>query len=251
MLRIMICMLFSQVLAIVSTAQSRYPAHTAFTSSLGLQLGTTGVGVELNYPMRNDLNIRLQANYLPEVRKHHNGLIYQPQRTLFGINVDWQPLFGADTWFARKWFITFGFHYFTKHEMNTFRESRVTGRPREEYYTAELSKIRPYVGMGIARLQLTPRFFLNLNGGFFIPTAKTRVEMANKEEYNQELIARVEREEQNRYNRVWTHLATSLNIQVGLLYNLAYRFNTYSWEPKEWKEKSKKNKHSQKNQQFR
>ncbi|MEH6307477.1 hypothetical protein RYH73_17640 [Olivibacter sp. CPCC 100613] len=237
-------------LCVICTAQNRYPEHSAFSSSVGLQVGTAGVGAEFNYPIRSDLNVRLHASYLPEVRKHYHGLIYQPKRALTGLNIDWQPLFGGDGWLARKWFVSLGFYYFMKHSMGTFRESRVIGRPREKYYEADLSKIRPYVGMGIARLALSKHLFLNLNGGFFIPTARTRIEMANEEQYDPGSIAQVKKMEQDRYNRVWAHLATSLNIQVGLFYNLAYRFNTYGWQPKEWKSKRKKDRHSG-NKQFR
>lgn len=251
MLRTIIYLLLLHFLPTGVIAQSQYPSHTAFATSLGVQLGSAGIGVEFNYPIYNNLSIRWQANYLPEVRKHYHGLIYQPQRTLTGVNIDWQPLFGGNSWFARKWFVAFGFYYFLKHQMSTFKESRVIGEPREKYYEVDLGKVRPYLGMGIGRLALTERLFLNLNGGFFIPTAKTKVEMVHKEQYDPSVIDRVEREEQNRYNRVWAHLATSLNIQVGLFYNFAYRFNTYQWQPKEWNNKKKKNYRPSKNQQFR
>jgi hypothetical protein len=234
--------LFFNVLILGSSAQSRYPAHTAFTRSIGLQLGTPGIGIEAGMPLKDDLNIRVQANYFPEVRKHYRGLIYQPERTNVGLNVDWQPLFGENSWWARKWFISAGMYYFMKHEVNTFIESRVEGYPREQFYHAELSKVRPYVGMGLGRMAIAERLFINLNGGLFIPTKKTKVFKSNAEEYDPAYVTRVEQQEHHNYNRPWAHFLTSLNIQVGIFYDLAYRFNTYSWEPKEFMKKKEKKK---------
>ena len=146
--------------------------YSAFHKSVGLSLGSLGIGIEGNYPIGNTFNLRGGFNYVPPVKigKPGKNDRYKFDRSNINLMLDWQPLFGKESNFASKWFVTIGAGYFFKNELNKYGASNY----EKEAYNIKF-KQAPYVGTGLGNLVLGERMSLSLNLGYYFEYADSQI----------------------------------------------------------------------------
>ncbi len=155
---------------------------SAFSPFVGIQAGTQGIGIESGYPLGKAFNIRAGINFFPPVRFDikNNGL--KVSRSNVMLTADWQPLFGKEGWFARKWFVSAGAsHFFRNEAKRIVSHSEDDG---DDYdYTVKLHQV-PYIGTGLNRITLGNQFYLSLNAGYFISVKSPEVIMEGTSEFH-------------------------------------------------------------------
>ena len=142
------------------------PEYSAFpVSSIGLQLGTQGAGIQGTWNFLPAFNARIGFNTVPGVTVQYNDRVLELDRTSVFLIADWQPEYGKSDWFATKWFLSAGYaQYFSN---NLYRQ----GIGTTPDYTIYMSKSRPYFGTGLGNIHLWGRMGLRLDVGWFIPTS--------------------------------------------------------------------------------
>jgi len=151
------------------------PEYSAFpTSSLGLQLGVQGLGLQGSYSFAKSFNIRLGFDVTPDVTFIYNSRNLRVDRSAVYALVDWQPMYGNTQWFATKWFVTTGFGYYFN---NTLYRQGIGATPD---YSVSMSKYRPYIGTGLGNLYLFDNIRLRLDVGSFLPTSAPTSSYENK-----------------------------------------------------------------------
>ena len=142
------------------------PEYSAFAkTSIGLQAGTQGFGIQGTQSFARLFNARVGFNTVPGISVQYNNKELQLNRTSIYAIIDYQPLYGNSAWLARKWFISTGISYYFD---NTIY--RGAGGNTPEYYIY-MSKFRPYIGTGLGNIQLSNGMGLRGDFGFFIPTS--------------------------------------------------------------------------------
>jgi len=138
--------------------------YSAFHKSLGLTLGNLGIGVEGSYPIGLAFNARAGATFFPNIKVGKPGQPnkYKFERTTIGLMLDWQPLFGKESNFASKWFVTVGASYFFKNDLAKYG----SGDYENPEYTIKF-KQAPYIGTGLGNLVVSDRLSLSLNAGYY------------------------------------------------------------------------------------
>jgi hypothetical protein len=142
------------------------PEYSAFpTSSIGVQAGSQGIGVQGSGSIAKIFNIRVGFNTVPGITVQYNNRGLKLDRTSIYAIADWQPLFGNNEWLARKWFVSAGVgYYFT----NTLYREGAGSTPD---YSISMSKLRPYVGTGLGNIRFTNSINLRVDFGYYIPTS--------------------------------------------------------------------------------
>ena len=141
------------------------PEYSAFPeSSVGLQLGTQGFGIQASKSIAKTFNIRAGFNTVPGITVLYNNRDLKLDRTSIYAIADWQPLYGNNEWLARKWFISAGVGYYLN---NTVYREGIGATPD---YSVALSKFRPYIGTGLGNIRVRNNISMRLDLGFFIPT---------------------------------------------------------------------------------
>jgi len=150
--------------------------YSAFpSSSLGLQLGTEGFGAQYTSSFARSFNLRFGFNTIPGITFHYNNDRYlKVDRASVYAIADWQPLYGGTSWLQRKWFISAGMAYFP-----SFTNYRQGVRPTPDY-SVTMSKIRPYVGMGLGNIYIKNNLGLRIDLGDYIPTSAPVTTFENK-----------------------------------------------------------------------
>ena len=149
--------------------------YSAFHRSIGLTLGSYGIGVEGSYPVGQKFNVRAGATVFPPGLKlgkpgsGANGQKYEFNRAGVTLMVDWQPLFGQESEFASKWFVTAGAGIFFKNEISNYGKNYMGGNSPQ--YTVPI-KQAPYLGTGLGNLVLGDRIGLSLNAGYYFSYTK-------------------------------------------------------------------------------
>jgi len=142
------------------------PEYSAFSTSIGLQAGTQGVGAQGTYNISRSLNIRAALFFTPDITLLYRGRDLQVNRNGAYATLDWQPLYGRTDWIARKWFISGGAGYYFSNTL--YRQAYNSTLPN---YYSYLSKFRPYIGTGISNVRIYKNVYLRLDLGDFIPTS--------------------------------------------------------------------------------
>jgi hypothetical protein len=163
----LLMMLISGLLFCCGKASAQVlPDYSAFpSSSLGVQLGTQGIGVQGSYSFLDAFNARVGFNAFPGMTLQYNGRDLQFNRTSVFAIADWQPLYGQSGWLARKWYISTGVAYYFSN--NVYRE----GAGTMPNYTIYMSKLRPYIGTGLGNIRLHKNIGIRTDLGWFIPTS--------------------------------------------------------------------------------
>jgi hypothetical protein len=89
------------------------PEYSAFPkTSIGVQLGTQGIGLQGTSAFGRMFNARIGFNTVPDITVQYNGRDLGLNRTsVYGI-VDWQPMYGNTDWLSRKWYVSAGISYY-------------------------------------------------------------------------------------------------------------------------------------------
>ena len=142
--------------------------YSAFHRSVGVTLGALGLGVEGSYPIGNTFNARAGFTYFPTLKLGRPGIPnrYKFERTTANVMLDLQPLFGKESNFASKWFVTVGAAYFFNNTLSKYTNSSF----EKPEYTIKF-KQAPYVGTGLGNLVLGERIGLSLNLGYYFEYA--------------------------------------------------------------------------------
>jgi hypothetical protein len=142
------------------------PEYSAFPkSSIGVQLGTQGIGLQGTSAFGRMFNARIGFNTVPDITVQYNGRDLNLNRTsVYGI-VDWQPMYGNTDWLSRKWYVSAGISYYFN---NTLYREGIGTVPNYYIY---MSKLRPYIGTGLGNMRLSHSIGLRTDFGFFIPTS--------------------------------------------------------------------------------
>jgi hypothetical protein len=163
---------------VTQTAKAQVlPEYSAFpSSSIGVQLGTQGFGVQGSTSFARMFDVRYGFNTVPGISIQYNDRYVKLDRTSIYTIVDWQPEFGGGTWFQRKWFVSAGAaYYFT----NTLYRQGIGTTPNYEIF---MSKFRPYIGTGLGNIHLINNISLRFDLGEFIPTSAPTSTYENKAE---------------------------------------------------------------------
>ncbi|MCD0486878.1 hypothetical protein LPB86_01470 [Pedobacter sp. MC2016-14] len=155
--------------------------YSAFHRSVGLTLGSYGIGVEGSYPVGQTFNLRAGATVFPPIKLGKpggsaNSPKYEFNRAGVTFMVDWQPLYGRESEFASKWFVTVGAGYFFKNELSNYKKAFRNGEvPQYVIYFNQA----PYLGTGLANLVLGERLGLSLNAGYYFAHSKEQISKPN------------------------------------------------------------------------
>ena len=142
------------------------PEYSAFAkTSVGLQVGTQGFGIQGTQSFARLFNARVGFNTVPGISVQYNDKELKLSRTSVYAIIDYQPLYGNSEWLARKWFISTGISYYFDNTLY-----RGPAKNQSEYYIY-MSKFRPYIGTGLGNIQLSNGVGLRGDFGFFIPTS--------------------------------------------------------------------------------
>ncbi|MDN5285230.1 MAG: hypothetical protein JWR38_1504 [Mucilaginibacter sp.] len=138
------------------------PDYSAFPqSSVGLQAGTQGLGIQGSKSIAKTFNIRAGFNMVPDITVQYKSRDLRVDRTDIYAIADWQPLYGNNSWLARKWFISAGAVYYF---------SNTVYRQSSPDYSVALSKFRPYIGTGLGNIRVSNNIGMRIDLGYFIPT---------------------------------------------------------------------------------
>ena len=160
--------------------------HPAFTNSVGITVGTQGVGVEVGTPLSTRFNLRLSTSLLPYegdvVKKFNSSYNYDTDFKVEFMNfsgfIDWQPFPNAGVLF-RKFALTAGGAYFYK------AGGTAKVMLNEPYYvgdipftpeevgvintTVDWKGWAPYAGLGWQNLVIAGGFNMGVNlGAYYI-----------------------------------------------------------------------------------
>jgi len=150
------------------------PEYSAFPeSSVGLQVGTQGAGIQASKSIAKTYNIRAGFNTVPGITVQYNNRDLKLDRTSIYAIADWQPLYGNNEWLARKWFVSAGAAYYFSNSL--YREANPD-------YSIALSKFRPYIGTGLGNIRVRNNIGMRLDFGFYIPTKAPVSTYENKAE---------------------------------------------------------------------
>lgn len=171
-------LLIIALLSILGKANAQVlPEYSAFPeTSVGLQLGTQGFGIQGTKSFARFLNARVGFNTTADLSFQYNNRTVQLDRTSVYAIVDWQPLYGRTDWLARKWFISTGISYYFS---NTVYRQGVGVLP--DYYIY-MSKLRPYIGTGLGNIPISNHIGLRTDLGWYIPTSAATSSYENKGE---------------------------------------------------------------------
>ncbi|QNL52038.1 hypothetical protein H8S90_10940 [Olivibacter sp. SDN3] len=184
--------------------------YSAFYPSVGVQLGTKGVGIEASYPFLSAFNLRVGGNFFPPVKAGLNNRVYRVRRSDVSFFADWQPLYGKASWFARKWIVTGGAGYFFQNEVDRYQGTSVQAGQLKDY-TVKTSAFRPYVGLGLNGIRVSQRLNLGIHLGYYIPTSSSKIEVHEIDPIEiPDLLEKL-----NSYPR---NATSGLNVQFGLSY---------------------------------
>jgi hypothetical protein len=153
------------------------PEYSAFpSSSIGLQLGAQGFGVQGSTSFARLFDIRYGFNTVPGISIDYNNRYVKLDRTSIYTIADWQPEFGGSSWFERKWFVSTGVAYYFS---NTLYRQGIGTLPNYQIF---MSKFRPYLGTGLGNIRLLNNLRLRLDLGEFFPTSAPTSTYENKAE---------------------------------------------------------------------
>lgn len=171
-----ILIIFIVVLASLPVKAQIWEEYSSFYPSVGIQLGTRGVGVEGSYPISESFNVRLGADIFPSVKTKYGKRVFAISRSDVSLFADWQPLFGKRSWIARKWIVSVGAGYFFENKFERYvGTTKMANQPKD--YDVEWSKFRPYIGTGLNGIRLSQRLNLAINVGYYIPTSPTEIKI--------------------------------------------------------------------------
>ncbi|TWJ02409.1 hypothetical protein JN11_01381 [Mucilaginibacter frigoritolerans] len=151
------------------------PEYSAFPeTSVGLQLGTQGFGIQGTKSFARFFNVRVGFNTTADLSFQYNNRTTQLDRTSVYAIIDWQPLYGRTDWFASKWFVSTGVSYYFTNSL--YRQ----GIDQVPNYYIYMSKFRPYIGTGLGNISISDHIGLRTDFGWFIPTSAATSTYENK-----------------------------------------------------------------------
>lgn len=206
-----ILIFFVITFASVQVKAQIWEEYSSFYPSVGIQLGTRGIGIEGSYPLTEAFNVRLGASIFPSFKtKFFNDRIYQVHRSDISLFADWQPLLGKNSWIARKWIVSLGVGYFFENTVERYQgTAKISGQLKD--YGIEFSQLRPYIGTGLNGIKLSHHFNLSVNMGYYIPTSSTQIKVYEVDPI--ELPKLLDKLDSFPYN-----VAPGVNVQVGISY---------------------------------
>ncbi|GAA4779964.1 hypothetical protein GCM10023231_03520 [Olivibacter ginsenosidimutans] len=209
MKKIIILFFITGLFSLTAKAQI-WKEYSSFYRSVGVQLGTRGIGIEGSYPLNEQFNLRLGGSIFPSMKMKYRQQKFKLNRSDISLFGDWQPLYGRDSWIARKWIVSAGAGYFFENKLTRYKpETQVSNEPKD--YELEWSKFRPYVGTGLNGIAISRQLNLSVNLGYYIPTSSYKLktyDMGSAE------VADLE----NKIESLKYSIAQSLNVQVGISY---------------------------------
>jgi len=197
-------------LASLTVKAQIWKEYSSFYPSVGIQLGTRGIGIEGSYPVAEAFNVRLGASIFPSMKTKLGPRVFAVDRSDVSLFADWQPLYGRTSWIARKWIVSAGAGYFFENKFTHYvGASKESGQPKD--YDVEWSKFRPYVGTGLNGIALGRRFNLGVHVGYYIPTSSWTFTA-----YDMDPTEAAEKED--KLGSFPYNIVQGLNVQVGISY---------------------------------
>jgi len=148
--------------------------YSSFHQGVGLQLGSSGIGIQGSYPLSEAFGIRAGANWMPSPTWNVRNKVFKVKRSNVEVMLDWQPLLGGESWWARKWIVSAGAGYFFDNKFIRYVGHTKVPDPVVDY-EVEYSKFRPYIGTGLNNIRLAYHLNLGIQVGYFIPTKKVEI----------------------------------------------------------------------------
>jgi len=205
-----ILIFFIGALASLPVKAQIWEEYSSFYPSIGVQLGTRGLGIEGSYPLTDAFNVRLGTSVFPSMKLKYGKKVFAINRSDVTVFADWQPLLGKRSWIARKWIVTLGASYFFENKFERYVGTKIQANQLKDY-DVEWSKFRPYIGTGLNGIRLSQRLNLALNVGYYIPTSPTEITIYEKDPIE---IPKLKDElDSFPYN-----VAPGINVQVGISY---------------------------------
>lgn len=184
--------------------------YSSFYPSVGVQVGTRGIGIEGGYPIADAFNVRASASIFPLGKLNVGKRVFELSRSDVSLFVDWQPLLGRRSWIARKWIVSLGAGYFFENKYEKYQWAAVK-EDRLKDYGVEWSQFRPYVGTGLNGIRLAERFNLAVNVGYYIPTSSNALKVYEMDPVD---IPR----QLDRWDKFPRNVLPGINAQVGISY---------------------------------
>ena len=184
--------------------------YSSFYPAVGLQIGSSGLGLQGAYPLSPEFNFRAGGNFVPSVKLKHNNQFFELKRSNAELFFDWQPLYGGESWISRKWILSVGASYFFYNKAVVYVGSENSDEQPIDY-TVEWSQFRPYVGTGLNGIRIAYHFNLAVNAGYFIPTSETKIVPYAKDPSG---ISHI----RDRLNSFPNNILPGMQLQVGLNY---------------------------------
>ncbi|QNL52066.1 hypothetical protein H8S90_11095 [Olivibacter sp. SDN3] len=202
--------LFGAVLSFNCVYAQIWKEYSSFNPFVGVQLGAQGIGIEGGYPLSESFNARLTANFFPSSKMAWDNKVFSLHRSNIVLLADWQPLYGRESWIARKWIVSAGAGYYFDNKLERFLGSSKEPNQLKDY-DVEWSQFRPYIGTGLNGIKLSQRFNFAVNVGYFIPTEATKVVLHEKDPEGLPSL-------EDKLNSFPNNAVPGLNIQVGISY---------------------------------
>lgn len=205
-----ILIFFIGALASLPVKAQIWEEYSSFYPSIGVQLGTRGLGIEGSYPLTEAFNVRIGASTFPSMKTDFGKKVFAINRSDVSVFADWQPLIGRRNWIARKWIVTLGASYFFENKFERYVGTSIKANQLKDY-DVEWSKFRPYIGTGLNGIRLSQRLNLAMNVGYHIPMSPTEITIYEKDPID---IPKLKEElDSFPYN-----VAPGINVQVGISY---------------------------------
>lgn len=154
--------------------------YSSFYPSIGIHVGARGLGIEGAYPVSDAFNVRLGASIFPSSKMKVGDRVFKINRSDVTLLADWQPLFGKESWIARKWIVSLGAGYFFENKFERYVGARKEADQKKDW-GAEWAKFRPYIGTGINGIRLARRLNMAVNVGYYIPLESTVIKIYEKD----------------------------------------------------------------------
>lgn len=166
----LLCAVFFACLSFSGIQAQYIPQYSAFGDGLnvGFKAGIQGIALEVNYPFLEKFNIRGAINTFPIGAVTYNGRSLTIDRTNIIGQIDYQPLYGKDTKFARWWFVSVGGSIYSKNTVSRdFKDHPVYGN--SNHFLVDYRRASVYIGTGLSNMVISENLFLKLDLGYFIP----------------------------------------------------------------------------------
>ncbi|WP_028295670.1 hypothetical protein [Olivibacter sitiensis] len=185
------------------------------TPSVGIVLGSHGIGVEGIYSVRGDIDAKLGFNFFPisSISTGYRNNRAEIHRSNVNAFVDWRPLYDKEGFLAKKGYVSVGLSYYFSNNIDRYYDDD------SEYYNLKFTDLAPYIGIGLKSLDINDKFTITTNFGFFIPLKKVEItpfnQIAEDRLYHYDMLY-------DQWTSAGKKFLIGLNANVGIHYRIVY-----------------------------